>query len=113
MAPTKLMAPPKDLINLTEIPREEWVGLTIYHPMSQLGMKPYFRCIDEPDTLRLPCDCEDSYCEVTGETCDSWTYDVGVIEKVEWHKTLEEWDVLFKTDTCVLRYFADNLWVEK
>lgn len=112
MAPTKLNPPPVRLKNLTEIPMENWIGLTVYHPMSQFGMVPYFRCIDEPNMIRLPSDCTEDYCDVTGETCDSWTYDVGVIEKVEWHEQLEEWDILFRCDKTLLRYFCDNLWVE-
>jgi hypothetical protein len=61
--------PPDGLVQLDSLPRETWVGRSIFHPMSQMGGVPHWREADVPEPMRDPDD----------ESPEVYMYDVGVV----------------------------------
>ena len=96
-----LPAPPPDLVPLLTVPETRWVGLTVWHPVCQVGEVAYWRPDDVPVALRVPSD--------EGDAC--WRYDVGVVTAVETDLEMGRVEVLFRTASGILRYGAYALWV--
>lgn len=94
-------SPPFRLVQLHEIPVDEWVGKPVFHPGQQRGATAYWTRESAPG--------------VEGEDPGP-QYDVGVV--VRWEADAWEpddsalHDVWFLIgDGCTLRYSAWNLWV--
>jgi len=96
-----LPAPPPDLVPLSTVPETRWVGLTVWHPICQVGEVAYWRPDDVPVALRVPSDEGDA----------RWWYDVGVVTEVEADHEWGRPEVSFRTASGVLRYGAYALWV--
>ena len=80
-----------ELRQLSDLPRDVWVGLPVYHPQSQYGTE-----------------------------CNWATYDIGVVVKVEPDPDFADdgvWRVTFHGScgprSWTLYYGADNLWVPR
>ena len=93
--------PPAALVCLTSLPRETWLGTTVYHPMSQRGGVPYWRELDAPPLYPGE------------ERSEAYRYDVGVVDSVA-PDPLGGWRCRFRTrGGGTLVYGAYNLWVEQ
>lgn len=99
-----LPRPPKKLVQLSQVPQSQWVGLSVYHPMSQGGDTPVWRPIDDP--YFDPEDPEDP---------EGYEYDLGTVTHFNpawvpeegWEPRAEVW---FRIEGGALHYPADNLW---
>jgi hypothetical protein len=105
--------PPENLIMISSIPMEQWIGKKVYHPMCQIGKVPYWREEDVPQPFN------DSEDEGKG-----YVYDVGIVEEIIedlYYDEMEyEYDgvkikeIKFSTDCGgYLRSGSDNLWIER
>ena len=63
--------PPEGLVPLSALPRDTWVGRSIYHPMMQAGGVPYWRESDAPEIFK----------DEETENPEEFFYDVGVVTK--------------------------------
>ena len=95
------------LVQLSTLPREEWIGKVVYHPRAQADSTPYWCDADLPDILRC-----------SGHTDETIRYDVGVVNSFEpdphFHD-LGYWRVAFSVPGGKygnLYYNQDNLWIE-
>lgn len=70
------------LIQLSNLPRESWIGRGIFHPHTQMGHDPVW--------LR---------------------WDSGVVVDMDWYEPFEQWRATFATGMGTLNYAASNLWV--
>lgn len=95
--PVYYATPVPELVQLSTLPRELWLGLPVFHPFSQA---------ETPE----------------GDPVCSWhTYDVGVVVAVEpdpdWFEEHGEWRVHFQGAVgdggWTLHYGPSNLWVPK
>jgi hypothetical protein len=111
-------SPPHNLVCISTIPKEKWVGRKIYHPLSQTD-KPHWRECDDPHHLDNP--------------STAYEYDVGVVvsytappdDEAEWYPyhqikfTLTEFEdrefgriILDPEAPCTLIYPEYNIWTE-
>ena len=95
--PVYYSTPVPELVQLSTLPRERWLGLPVFHPFAQA---------------------ETAEGEVT---CDWHRYDVGVVVEIEpdpvWFEEHGEWRVHFQGGCgdggWVLHYSPTNLWVPR
>lgn len=106
--------PPDGLVQLSTLPRDTWVGRSIFHPMQQAGGVPYWRPKGAPRIFHDE--------DVDPERYD---YDVGVVVKFilseEFYKDGvnddDHYQVWFKEPSDKnewdgLHYGADNCWTK-
>lgn len=86
------------LAPLSQIPKEEWLGLRVYHPGLQQNGMPYWKGADYPVAYQ------------TAEVEQGWTYRLGTISKVDFESNPHK--VWFFTDTHKTVYsdFPSHLW---
>lgn len=103
-----------NLVPLSTVPEDEWIGLRVYHPMLQSD-KPYWHTADYPEQDRLFE--EECMAEYGGE--HGLAFDVGLVEEV-FYQDIPGWNredckrVFFR---CMvedvsyrLHYHPTNLW---
>lgn len=94
--------PPFELVQLSTIPEEEWIGLPVFHPCCQIGETIYWRLEDVP----FWADGDD-----TGTM-----YDAGVVTKVfERNQEYPDETRVFFIGSCgsTLQYSVSNLWTPR
>lgn len=98
-----------ELVQLSVLPQERWMGRGVIHPSFQMGKTPYWRLEDAPPPHYIP-----------GEDEGGFDFDVGIVvsfEPSDWRGSKEElgsWDVRFMLNGGgSLCYAAWNLWTPR
>jgi len=100
----RLPRPPKRLVQLSQVPQNQWVGLRVYHPMTQHEGGPIWRPIDDKVSF-----------DPEHEDPEGYEYDLGTVTDFDpawipakgWEPRAEVW---FRMGGGTLHYSADNLW---
>lgn len=97
--------PPDNLVCLLTIPQERWVGMVVYHPLTQIAGVPYWRELDTPVEYRVDFDmCTEGFSQ------DEYSYDLGTVISFG-PDSSGELRVCFDVGGFPLSYPPDNLWV--
>lgn len=97
--------PPFNLVQLSTIPKEKWIGLAVFHPFSQMGNEANW---SSDDLVSKVTHSEN----LTGKLVPTTQYDVGVIISFEYDDLARMQRASFVSSWgSVLRYTESNLWV--
>lgn len=97
--------PPFNLVQLSTVPKDKWIGLAVFHPLSQVGNKASW------NSNHLVCKFTHGGSS-TEQVMPLPQYDVGVIISFKYDDLARMQQVSF-VGACgsVLRYAETNLWV--